>query len=254
MFQRYLPEIECRFIYSFIDDLGLKPLTSFDEVTASVFDPCASRYEPGLQLTVRKLATEAGFRLEPLPMEGRTAECCSYGGQVAVAQPQYANHTVRTRISRNDKPYITYCSNCHDIFATAGKKTWHILDVVFGIETEDREVPTVTQRRNNRVWLKNQMLKEFWKEDLNMKTPLNKLLISQQLREKLNSAMILETDLCKVIEHCEETGEKMSDPDKGTFCGHMLIGNMTYWVEYRLAGPGEYELINGYCPRMKIEE
>jgi predicted RNA methylase len=73
-----------------------------------------------LQQTIRALAEKAGFLFEPLPMEGKMAECCNYGGNVAVAHPPYTHNMIRNRIRQNDLPFITYCSNCRDIFAPAG--------------------------------------------------------------------------------------------------------------------------------------
>jgi len=254
MFRRYLPEAESLFLYSMLADKSTGPQEAFNHEKASVFDPCASRNEPGLQDAVRKIASRAGFKLEPLPMEGKMAECCSYGGQVAIANPPYASHMVEERISRNNNPYITYCSNCHDIFTSAGKKTWHILDIILGIDNLGRRLPTVTERRDNRLILRKRMLKEFWKEEMIMEKSEGKLIVSEQLREKLDRDKILETDLLNVIEHCEETGAKVMDPEKGSFFGHMQIGKMTFWVEYRITQKNEYELINGYCHRMKIEE
>jgi Fe-S oxidoreductase len=254
MFQRYLPEIKGEFLYNIIAEEGISPVKKFKSETASVFDPCSSRYEPAVQSTIRELATKAGFHLEPLPMEGKLAQCCSYGGQVTVTHPPYANHMVNTRIEQNNNPYITYCANCRDIFAEAKKRTWHILDILFDVGNENRMPPTVSERRNNRLQLKHQVLKEFWKETSIMEKQENKLLISQELKEKLNKELILETDVYTVIEHCEQSGWKLLNPDSGTFAGHMQIGEMTYWVEYRVKQEHGFELINAYCHRMKIEE
>jgi len=254
MFREYLPELECRFIYEMIAEKGFEPSGSFTGITASIFDPCASRHEPDLQKTIRELATKAGFKLEALPMEGKMAECCSFGGQVAIAHPPYAENMTDKVVNRSSNPYIAYCSNCRDIFVSAGKQTWHILDIVFGPSPGKKSEPTITERRSNRLLLKEKILKEFWKEDISMKEPTNKMHVKPDLREKLNRAMILETDMLAVIEHCESTGSKIFDPAKGSFFGHLQIGNMTYWVEYRIDAASGYELINGYCHRMKIEE
>ena len=254
MFQQYLPEIEGEFLYNIIAEEGIKPAKYHDNEIASVFDPCASRNAPDVQRTIRGLAGEAGFNLEALPMEGKLAECCSYGGQVAIAHPPYANHVVKKRIEQSEKPYITYCSNCRDIFAAEGKQTWHILDILFDINNENRVPPTVSERRNNRLQLKHQLLQEFWKEENIMEKPEKELLISAELKEKLNKELILETDIYSVIENCEQSVMKLLDSETGTFTGHMQIGNMTFWVEYRVANENEFELINAYCHRMKIEE
>jgi Fe-S oxidoreductase len=205
MFQRYLPEVEGEFLYNIIDEEEINLIKYFKAGTVSVFDPCASRNEPDIQRTIRDLATKAGFNLEPLSMEGKLAECCSYGGQVAIAYPPYASNMVETKIKQNNNPYITYCSNCRDIFTAAGKQTWHILDIIFNLDNENRDLPTVSERRNNRIQLKHQLLKEFWKETSIMEKPEKDLLISEELKEKLNKAMILETDIYTVIDHCQGT-------------------------------------------------
>ena len=87
-----------------------------------------------------------------------------------------------------------------------------------------------------------------------METPNEKLLISQELKDKLNKGLILETDLLTVIKDCEQSGNKFFDPETDAFTGHEQIGNMTYWVEYRVKQENVFELINAYSHRMKIEE
>jgi len=87
-----------------------------------------------------------------------------------------------------------------------------------------------------------------------MNLPEKLLIISPELREKLNKDMILESDLYQVTEYCEQSGNKLLEQDSGLFTGHLQIGNMTYWVAYRILDDGRRELVRGYCHRMKIEE
>lgn len=251
MFQRYLPEIKTEFIYTLLEQEDYAP-KGHGSVAASIFDPCAARHEEQLQIHVRSIAQRAGYSLEPLPMERRLAECCSYGGQIGVAHPPYTKQIVERRIGQSENPYIAYCTNCRDIFAKAGKETVHILDIVFGLEK--RPQPTISERQYNRLILKKQALKEFWNEDMDMEKEKIKLSVSPGLKEKLDRDLILETDLMTVINHCESTGSKLFDPEKGTFTGHLQVGNMTFWVEYRVKGDNEFELVNCYSHRMKIED
>jgi hypothetical protein len=72
------------------------------------------------------------FKLEPLPREGRLAECCSWGGQIAATNPRYTRHLVEQRVQAGPHPYLTYCVNCRDVFASAGKPAWHVLDLMLG--------------------------------------------------------------------------------------------------------------------------
>lgn len=251
---RHLPEIEGVFLYDLILQQGITQPLGAPGTTASVFDPCASREEPGVQQAVRALAEKAGFELAPLPLEGKLAQCCSFGGQVAVAHPPYAHRVVATRIAEGGHPYISYCSNCRDIFARAGKPCWHILDIQLGLNGPDRAPPTLTERRINRLVLKRRVLEEFWKEVGEMGKPRMDLIVSAELGQKLSDEWILETEIATVIEACEKSGRRILDPATGSFFGHHQIDHMTYWVEYAPRSDGSFELRNAYGHRMRIEE
>lgn len=253
MFQKYLPEIEGEFIYKIISERYNIPENKFAGKTVSVFDPCASRHETELQDIIRNLTVKAGFNLEALPMERNMAQCCSYGGQASITHPPYTEFVIQKGITQNNFPYITYCSNCRDIFAKSGKQVFHILDLVFNLGTEEKIQPTVSERQNNRLKLKYEMLKEFWSEDTIIESTTNKIKISAEIKEKLDRSMILETDVLTVIENCEQNSCKLYDPEKKTFTGHMQIGNTTYWVEYHVLHDNLFEVVNSYCHRMKIE-
>jgi Fe-S oxidoreductase len=253
MFNKYLPEIKGEFLYNLFDETNTGKSNKNENITVSIFDPCAGRNENELQDKIRALAVKAGFNLQALSMERNMAQCCSYGGHIAIAHPPYAEDMVQKRITQNDNPFITYCSNCRDIFARAGKPVWHILDILFSLEKNNNARLTVSQRRNNRMELKQKLLNEFWKEPPEMKKQEKEILISDELKIKLDKQYILESDIYAVILNCEETGMKLYDSEKETFAGHKEIGNMTYWVEYRIMQDKNYELVNAYCHRMKIE-
>ncbi len=255
VFEKYLPEIKGVFLYQRLGELGIHPAMEGRSETVSVFDPCTSRYEPELQQGIRDLAVRAGFNLEPLPYEGKYARCCSWGGQVSVANPAFAREVVKVRTNQGNNPYIAYCVNCRDIFAAAKKPVYHILDILFGLNGSRHVPPTITERRHNRIRLKRNILKEFWREDENMGEKANgfMLYMTPELRNKLNNEMILEGDVQTVIEHCENSGKKVAYAETGHYIGHLQIGNMTCWAEY-VPRDGGFELFNAYSHRMSIEE
>ncbi len=254
-FSQYIPEIKGVFLY----DLLLKwkkttVLNGFNAVV-SIFDPCSSREEPDLQQTIRQIVEKSGFKLKPLQMEGKFAQCCSWGGQVSIANPNYIKKVIESRIMQNEYPYITYCINCRDTFARVKKPVFHILDLLFTVNDMNHMPPTITERRHNRMILKTQMLNEFWGGEIIMQNTENKigLRIPLHLKQKLNNDFILETDIVNVVEYCESSGRKVSDCASGHFFGHLKIGNITYWVEYYSCDIG-FELVNAYSHRMSIEE
>lgn len=255
MFQRHLPEINGVFLYDLLLEEGLSPVKNGQGETVSVFDPCSSRGETGVQQAVRGLVDQAGFNRQPLPSEGKLAACCSWGGHVSVANPAYASEVVRARITQGDAPLVAYCANCRDIFAAAQKPVYHILDLCFGIHDASRRPPTLTQRQTNRTRLKNQALAAWWKDEspMDAEKHLVHLEMTPEVRQKLSHEMILETDVETVIHHCETRGKKVMNAKSGHFMGHFQVGNMTYWVEYAPLETG-FALINAYSHRMSIDK
>lgn len=79
-----------------------------------------------------------------------------------------------------------------------------------------------------------------------------RLLMTNEMEEKLHKQKILEEDVMEVIDFCERSGRKIISPDNGHFTGYSEIGHMTCWVEYEHSGEG-YILHNAYSHRMKIE-
>lgn len=78
------------------------------------------------------------------------------------------------------------------------------------------------------------------------------LIISDEIREKINKQKILAEDICEVIAHSEATGRRTFDPETCHYKAYKEIGYITCWVEYSTADSG-YEIHNVYTHRMKIE-
>lgn len=219
----------------------------------SVFDPCSTRGLDRLRSSVRKIAADCGAELSPLVWQEKYSHCCGYGGQISVANPEFADFVVKKRVSEGEHPYLTYCINCRDTFLSEGKEALHILELFFG-RTEAKKLPTVSLRRDNRVLLKSQALREFWGEEMKEKqeTFAIHLIVSDEMEEKLNKQRILKEEILNVIDFCQRTGRTIYNTQTDTYSGYRQIGNMTFWAEYRVLPEG-IELVNAYSHRMKIE-
>ena len=57
--------------------------------------------------------------------------------------------------------------------------------------------------------------------------------IPEAVKKDLNRKRILEADMEAVVAHCETTGKKILDPETGILIGHLKIGYMTFWAQYR---------------------
>lgn len=250
MMRESLPLIKGSMISDVFHDLGIKTVVGGGQ-KISLFDPCAARDFPETREKVREMLMAAGYVLQPLEYEGERAKCCSWGGQISIANPPYARWLTDKRITETANPYVVYCTNCRDIFAEAGKPVRHILDLILDLGGWDERPPTYSKRRRNRELVKEDLMKELLDEDMPKDDTLP-LLISKDVEEKLHREKILEDDLAFVISFCEKTGRKLADPASGHFTGYCEIGHMTCWVEYSHEGEG-CRIHNAYSHRMKIE-
>jgi Fe-S oxidoreductase len=263
MFRKHLPEVNFTGLYDIINKNGLpvsyeKPGAE-NEKTCSVFDPCSSRYDPDMQRSVRELTAKAGLENLELPSSGETAVCCGNGGHVYSANPELHKTIAAKRAQMGGAPYVTYCTNCRDTFAELGKPCRHILDILFGLNHAGRKPPSLSQRRENRILLRETLLKDVWSEGEETNASAYKeetkmeLIISPELTEKLNRLMILEGDVRRAVEHCETTGSKVFSPARDCCIGHHKQGYMTYWVAYKKDG-GAFRILNAYSHRLVLTD
>lgn len=255
IFTRYLPQIKIVSLYDMMaQHLRSEWKAKGKGKTISVFDPCASRYDRVMQADIRRLITEAGLQIEELRNNGAEARCCSFGGHIHAANPELVKKITKDRIRENNNPYVTYCSNCRDTFASEGKACSHILDILFDIGSPDRLAPNLSQRRGNRVALVNKLQGNGIAEGgTDHKLEHANLEIPPELQKEMNDYLILEEDVLAVIEHCEATGNALHNKNTGEYTGHLSQGVITYWVTYEKTNSG-YKLKKVYSHRMKIEE
>jgi Fe-S oxidoreductase len=261
-----MPDIPATSLYELLLEVGL-PEPAVPRVTAGgheswteacVFDPCSSRYDESMRLAVRRLAQGAGLGLAELPYSGETAQCCGWGGHIAVANPPLLNTIVDTRTQADPRPYVTYCANCQEVFGRRGKASRHILDFVLGLDATEQPSPSLGQRRSNRMEAKRNVLEREWSEKVaDTDAPAGhadiEVSISAELLAKMYDDRILEDDVYRTIAYCEETGNAVYDAERDLFIGHLRSGVITYWVEYRKSDEG-YALSSVFTHRVEILE
>lgn len=255
-FARYLPQITIISLYEVMTLHALPQWKGRGEgKTLSVFDPCASRYNSQMQESIRKLLYDAGYEIEELTYHGNEARCCSFGGHIQIANPEHARNIVYNRIHENDNVYATYCSNCRDTFAAAGKECSHILEIFFDTGSPARPAPDLSQRRRNRVELVDMYTgRKKIAAGIDINNEKSSFIeISPELKKKMNDELILEEDIYSVIEYCERTGAKVQNKKTGEFTGHLFQGVITFWATYE-KNPSGLKLKQVYTHRMKIEE
>lgn len=252
VFNMFLPEIERVSLYALLAEAnGLAPVSPFAE--AAVFDPCAARNDHGMQSAVRKLAATAGIILEELKEPNR---CCGYGGHMRLANPALYEAITQHRAEASAKPYIVYCANCREVFASRGKECRHILDLVFGLNPGPR-LPSLQQKRDNSLRTKKALMKHHSGADFEPEThewDELTLIIGEQLQESMDKKLISAADVKEAIWLAEKSGNKFYDESDGVCICSMVKQVITYWVQYKETAPKTYEVFKAYYHRMRFQE
>ena len=258
MFQKHFPELEILSFWDLLDQHGPKELTgaAFPGPMA-LHDPCATRYEGHIQDSVRSLLKKAGVEVRELPLNRERSECCSYGGLMWLANKEVAEEVVRRRIHESPLDYVTYCAMCRDFFARRGKRTLHVLDILFAEPGSDPAgAPPVgwSQRHENRTRLKAKLLHDLWSES--MPDPSDfasiRLVLPEAIQQKVEERLVLLEDMQKVIEHAERTGKRLFNPSTGHSLAYFKPNRVTYWVEYSPQEDGSFLIHKAYSHRMEI--
>ncbi|MHB8075145.1 pyridine nucleotide-disulfide oxidoreductase/dicluster-binding protein [Desulfosporosinus fructosivorans] len=225
----------------------------------AVQDACTTRHEPVIHDAVRSILSKLGYEVEELPYSKELTKCCGFGGLTSFANPVLAKKIVEERINESTTDYVAYCAMCRDNFASKGKRTFHLLDLIFGTDLEAAAIkPSVglSYRHENRAKLKRKLLHLLWKEAPQEQEGAYRtinLLLNERVLEIMEDRRILIEDIQQVIEFAERSGRKFINPDNGHSLAHFRPVKVTYWVEYQAQEQG-FVVLNVYSHRMEIAE
>ena len=248
--REYLPEIPLRSLYGMMAEAGLQP-NEAGFPKAAVFDPCAAREDSELRGSVRELAARGGSELREIKGGSR---CCGFGGHVQVPNPELFRRFSEEAAEADEAPYVAYCINCREVFLTRGKECRHVLETYFG--AEETRIPSLLEKRQNALRLKQELLKEVWNVDFTPSvSPWDalKLDIPGELQEKMEKTLVSAADLQEAVWNAETSGDKLVG-DEGWCLASLVKSVITYWVQYRPAAEGDenaFEIGAVYSHRMK---
>ena len=258
VFQKYLPEVPCVSLWEIFRRYGLPEAVRPNRGhILNIHDACSARYNKEVQESVRNIAEDLGCEIKELKYAKNKTKCCGYGGLVYYANREQAEEFIKDRIGESEEDLLVYCAMCKDLFVDMGKRTFHILDLIFGEDMEEvplRKMPNLSQRHANRTDLKNKLLRELWGEepemDLTGRNELN-LVIPQELWKTMEERYILFEDVEKVIRHSVASGERFFNPEDTSYLAHLRIKNVTYWVKFAEREDGIH-VLSAYSHRMEV--
>jgi len=242
--------LEVRGIWDVLLELGLPEGAKGLDRPMALHDACGARGDAGTQSAVRGIAALLGCTLEETDYSGDRAPCCGYGGLAAYANPEVAGEMAEKCLERSGAPYLSYCMACRDRFARQGRESRHLLELVYG--TDAGRPPDISEKRWNRLTLKNTLLRELWQEEAMEKKLDYQLEFTPEARQMMDARMILTDDVISVINSVRETGEAIQDLDSGLLIARRRIGNATFWVKFSREGDGSYVIHRAWSHRMNV--
>ena len=240
---------EVKGIWEILDEIGLPDGAKGMDRPAALHDACGARGDARTQETVRRLAEKLGVTLTETPYSGDRAPCCGYGGLTAYANPEVADEITQKALSRSDAPYVSYCMACRDRFARQGRESRHLLELVYG--TDAGSPPDISEKRWNRLSLKNELLQELWLEEPKEMKLDYELNYTDEARKLMDGRMILADDVIAVLDAFRENGEAIVDED-GLLVARHRVGNATFWVKFSMAGDNGYLVHRAWSHRMNV--
>jgi len=138
---------------------------------------------------------------------------------------------------------------CRDRFAREGRESRHILELVYG--TEAGAPPDISEKRYNRLTLKNELLREIWGEEVENVELGYELNFTPEALEMMDDRMILKSDIIALIEHVRETNAAIDDEETGYIMASHRIGNVSFWAAFTEDEKG-YTVHRAYSHRMRV--
>ncbi len=246
-FRRSLPEIPAVSLYEL-----LPPAEAAHGAlhTAALFDPCAAARFPEMRAAVRALAAASGASLTDYESDGR---CCGFGGHMMLADPALYERITANRAAASEAPYLTYCTNCRETFRAAGRESFHILDLYFGLTTGD---VTLEEKRRNSAVLKRTLMERAQMGSFELtEEPWDalRLTVPDALAGKMERLLVPLRDVKRVLWEAEREQSGFRSAD-GEVLVSARLEPLTIWVRAFPEDSGAYALRDVYTHRMRIGE
>ena len=242
--------IQIQGIWDILCQIGLPQGARGLDRPAALHDSCGARGDESTQKAIRKIADMLGCELMDTEYSGDRSPCCGYGGLSAYANRELAKEMTEKCLARSDAPYISYCMACRDRFAREGRESRHILELVYG--TDAGAPPDISEKRYNRLTLKNDLLVNIWGEEAENMEPDYPIQFTDEALKMMDDRMILKSDVIGVMDELRRTGEAIQDFETGLFIARHRIGNVTFWVKYTETENGGYLVHRAYSHRMNV--
>ena len=236
-------------IWEILRKIGLPQQAKGLEIPVAIHDACGARGDAQTQDMIRQLLSDMGCIVEDTEYSRDLSPCCGYGGLTAYANKDMAAKMTEKCLERSDAPYITYCMACRDRFAREGRESRHIMELLYGANASN--MPDISEKRYNRLILKQTLLKNIWNEEPIMEKKDYTVAYTEEAIHMMDERMILKSDVERVLSDYRENQEAILDEETKELVTRSRLGNVTFWVRFVEIEDG-YLVHRAYSHRMNI--
>ena len=237
-------------IWDVLENIGLPEKAKRLNKPVAIHDACGARGDSETQDAIRRIAEKMGCKVEATEYDRDKSPCCGYGGLTQYTNKEVAKKMTDKCLERSDLPYLSYCMACRDRFAREGRESMHLLELVYGTSADT--TPDISEKRYNRLSLRNTLLSEVWNEDVEEVDLGFTIDYTPEAIAMMDDRMILKTDVIRVLQALKETGEAILDGETNLCVTRARLGNVTFWVKYTETETG-YLIHRAYSHRMTIQ-
>ena len=112
-------------------------------------------------------------------------------------------------------------------------------------------MPDISEKRYNRLELKEKLLKNIWNEELMMEKKDYTVAYTEDAISMMDERMILKSDVERVLSDYRENQEAIFDEETKELVTRSRLGNVTFWVRFVETEEG-YLVRRAYSHRMNI--
>jgi len=232
----------------------------------ALHDPCTARDDAAFRTAARAVAASLGVAVVELPLSGERTECCGFGGLMAQVDAPLSRTVAARRAGESPLDYLACCAMCRDRLVAAGKRTWHLLDLVFpgpegdsdtGLDSDPAARPGLgySARLEARAALKARLLRQVWGEEPAPQAEALQLCISPEVAARLEERRILVSDLRQTLDSALASGRFLLDAASNRLLASARPRRVTFWVEFapEAVAKGEgWRILNAWSHRMIV--
>jgi Fe-S oxidoreductase len=259
VFARHLPELPTLSLWEIMSNTApnFSPSKGAKKVV-NIHDACSTRHDAALQTSVRAILSSLDYQIEELRYHGEETKCCGYGGLVFYANREQEGDFALDRAKESPHDLVVYCAMCKDLFIDAGKRSFHLLDLLFADDPEEyalRRMPNLSERHANRAELKRRLSADVWgieQAPLAEGLPGITVVIPPEVQALMDERLILRTDVeDALLRAVSDPGECFYNAEDNCYLVSIRKQYVTYWVQYTREET-RIEVRGAYSHRMDI--